>query len=59
MGTGAWPANGGHENGRKLPMVYAGLLLGDDDIVAAAAVSARYDWFCIKRWWFSMVHFAV
>lgn len=34
-GGGSWPANGGHDNGRKIVMVFAALLLGDDGMAAA------------------------
>eukprot|EP00730_Choanoeca_flexa_P014422 TRINITY_DN6305_c0_g2_i1.p1 TRINITY_DN6305_c0_g2~~TRINITY_DN6305_c0_g2_i1.p1 ORF type:complete len:508 (+),score=73.02 TRINITY_DN6305_c0_g2_i1:20-1543(+) len=32
---GSWPANGGHENGRKLPLAFAGVVLADRDIQLA------------------------
>jgi hypothetical protein len=32
QGGCGWPANGGHGNGRKLPLVYTALLLGDTAI---------------------------
>jgi hypothetical protein len=32
-----WPAFGGHRSGRKLPIVFAGLLLGDDSMKNASA----------------------
>lgn len=32
---GSWPANGGHENGRKLPLAFAAVVLNDDNITAA------------------------
>lgn len=34
QGGCGWPANGGHGNGRKLPLVYTGLLLGDSAIAS-------------------------
>ena len=34
QGGCGWPANGGHGNGRKLPLVYTALLLGDDAIAS-------------------------
>jgi len=37
---GSWPANGGHENGRKLPLAFAGVVLGDPSIVAASRDAA-------------------
>ena len=42
LGGGSWPANGGHANGRKLPMTYAAVLLRDDamaDTVRGAAAA--------------------
>lgn len=30
---GGWPANGGHHAGRKLPILFAGTLLGDEEMV--------------------------
>lgn len=32
-GENNWPANGGHESGRKWPILFAGLVLGDSDMV--------------------------
>jgi hypothetical protein len=32
---GAWPANGGHENGRKLPLAFAGVVLADSNVTDA------------------------
>jgi len=32
-----WPANGGHANGRKLPVLFAGYLLNSTDILQAVA----------------------
>lgn len=31
---GVWPAGGGHNHGRKMPMLLAGAVLGDKDILA-------------------------
>ena len=31
-GYPGWPAHGGHGTGRKLPIVFAGLMLGDEDM---------------------------
>ena len=31
-GHSGWPGFGGHGSGRKLPIVFAGLLLGDDQL---------------------------
>ncbi|MCZ7648186.1 MAG: hypothetical protein M5U26_23495 [Planctomycetota bacterium] len=33
-GFPGWPAHGGHGTGRKLPIVFAGLLLGDDEMAS-------------------------
>lgn len=32
MGYPGWPAHGGHGNGRKLPIVFAGIMLGDEQM---------------------------
>eukprot|EP00045_Choanoeca_perplexa_P015257 m.187671 g.187671 ORF g.187671 m.187671 type:complete len:510 (-) comp16933_c0_seq1:754-2283(-) len=37
MNGGSWPANGGHENGRKLPLAFAGVVLADANIQSACA----------------------
>ena len=33
-GHKGWPAHGGHGSGRKLPIIFAGMLLGDTDMAA-------------------------
>lgn len=37
-----WPANGGHANGRKFPIIFAGLMLGDDDMMNIGEKSGDY-----------------
>lgn len=39
---GVWEANGGHNHGRKMPMLLAGLLLHDANIVAWADASQHF-----------------
>ena len=38
---GRWPADGGHMNGRKLPIVFAGVLLEDEAMSSPGAVSGE------------------
>jgi len=40
---GSWPANGGHENGRKLPLAFAGVVLADQDVQAACSKATIKD----------------
>jgi hypothetical protein len=39
-GYTGWPAHGGHGSGRKLPIVFAGLLLGETDMAAPSTSNA-------------------
>ena len=39
---GGWPANGGHHLGRKLPILYAGTLLGDEHLLGAGSWDTRF-----------------
>jgi len=36
-GHPGWPALGGHGNGRKMPIVFAGMLLGEDDMARVSS----------------------
>ena len=40
--AGGWPANGGHHQGRKLPILFAGLLLKDDHMKSAGKWDTRF-----------------
>jgi len=39
---GGWPANGGHHQGRKLPILFAGLLLNDEHMKNAGKWETRF-----------------
>jgi hypothetical protein len=39
---GGWPANGGHHMGRKLPILMAGVLLGDDHMKGAGNWNTQF-----------------
>lgn len=39
---GGWPADGGHGLGRKLPILFAGALLGDSSMLAAGDWNTRF-----------------
>lgn len=39
---GGWPANGGHCTGRKLPILFAGALLGDQHMLEAGRWKTRF-----------------
>jgi hypothetical protein len=41
LGGQTWPANGGHAEGRKLPIAVAALLLGDADMSALVSTAGR------------------
>lgn len=38
---GSWPADGGHMNGRKWPIVFAGMMLGDAEMQSPGPVSGE------------------
>ncbi|MFZ4682626.1 MAG: hypothetical protein ACOYMS_09005 [Terrimicrobiaceae bacterium] len=40
--AGGWPANGGHHQGRKLPILFAGALLNDDHMKSAGKWETRF-----------------
>jgi len=40
---GRWPADGGHMNGRKWPVVFAGVMLDDAEMTSPGAVSGEDD----------------
>ena len=40
-GGGSWPADGGHMNGRKWPIVFAGMMLGDAALASPGPVSGE------------------
>ena len=41
QGGVSWPPNGGHSEGRKLPVTFAAVLLGDDTMKAAVSGAGR------------------
>ncbi len=41
-GEDNWPANGGHESGRKWPILFAGLMLGDSDMANIGYTNVQF-----------------